>query len=61
MRFFAPKRTFKLVIVLNISLIHFTPDFPFNTVRVRGWVPTDSRGFNIASVWGWKPTKPDIT
>ena len=29
MRFFAPKRTFKLVIIPNISQIHFTPDLSF--------------------------------
>ena len=33
MRFFAPKRTVQLVIILNISQIHFTPDFPFNSVN----------------------------
>ena len=31
MRFFAPKLTFQLVIIPNISQIHFTPDFSFNT------------------------------
>ena len=30
--FFAPKRTFQLVIILNISQIHFTPDLSFKAV-----------------------------
>ena len=35
MRFFAPKRKVKLIIILNISQIHFTPDFPFKVAHVK--------------------------
>ena len=31
MRFFAAKRTFQVVIILNISQINFTPDFSFHS------------------------------
>ena len=30
--FFAPKRTFQLVIIPNITQIHFTPDLSINTI-----------------------------
>ena len=36
MHFFAPKRTFQLVIILNISQIHFTLDFSFNNNLIGG-------------------------
>ena len=32
MCFFAPKQTVQLVIILNISQIHCTADFPFNSI-----------------------------